>query len=147
MNLKEYKREALLNPAYKKEYEKYDLAFEIGQMVIDARIAKGLTQAKLAKLADTKQPSIARLENGERLPSLSFLEKIAKALDTQLLAPKFAFLEENQVSVHVFSNEALMTWASVKEAANPHPYYADIDSTALAQTDSKTLNFKQLQFV
>lgn len=125
MNLKEYKREALLSPAYRKEYEKYDLAFEIGQMVIDARIAKGLTQSKLAQLVNTKQPSIARLENGERLPSLSFLDKIATALDTQLLAPKFAFLEKEHVSVRVTNDQVPTLWAEVKGFFAPRPHYAN----------------------
>jgi transcriptional regulator with XRE-family HTH domain len=93
MKLQEYKKDALKNKAFRKEYERYDLAFEIGQMVIKARILKGLTQEKLAKLVKTKQPSIARLENGQTLPSLTFLERIAKAFGTYLHAPKFAFME------------------------------------------------------
>jgi transcriptional regulator with XRE-family HTH domain len=93
MNLKEHKFRMLRSEVFRKEYEKYDLAFEIGQMIVEARIKKGLTQEELASLLHTKQPSIARIENGQNLPSLSFLEKIAKALGTHLLAPRFAFLE------------------------------------------------------
>ncbi|MDP2161901.1 MAG: helix-turn-helix transcriptional regulator [Flavobacterium sp.] len=125
MNLKQYKCEALLNPAYRIEYEKYDLAFEIGQMVIDARIEKGLTQSKLAQLVNTKQPSIARLENGERLPSLSFLDKIATALDTQLLAPKFAFLEKEHVLVRVTNDQIPTFLANVKGFFTLRPHYAN----------------------
>ncbi len=105
MNLKEFKNKALQNVAFKEEYEKYDLAFEIGQMVVEARILKGLTQQGLAKLVHTKQPSIARLENGQNLPSLSFLEKIAEALDTQLLAPKFSFFVQEPTVVNIFIAE------------------------------------------
>jgi len=43
-----------------------------------------LTQAQLAKIVGTRQPSIARLENGTSTPSLSFLERIATALDAQI---------------------------------------------------------------
>jgi transcriptional regulator with XRE-family HTH domain len=32
----------------------------------------------------THQPSIARLENGSSVPSLSFLERIANALDARI---------------------------------------------------------------
>ena len=45
------------------------------------RIQRGLTQAQLAELVGTRQPSIARLENGNSFPSLSFLKRIADALD------------------------------------------------------------------
>jgi transcriptional regulator with XRE-family HTH domain len=48
------------------------------------RIRLGLTQAQLAELVGTKQPSIARLENGEGSPSLSFLEKVAQALGAEV---------------------------------------------------------------
>jgi transcriptional regulator with XRE-family HTH domain len=93
MNFKEYQNKSLKNVAFKKESDRHDLAFEIGQMILEARIVKGLTQMELAQLVGTKQSSIARLENGKSPPSLSFLEKIAKALKTHLLIPKFAFLK------------------------------------------------------
>ena len=107
MNLKEYKKLALQNEAFRKEYERYDLAFEIGQMVIEARIVKGITQAELAKLIKTQQPSIARLENGNTLPSLTLLERIAKALGTSLIAPRFAFLEEKNPPISNYSKKLL----------------------------------------
>lgn len=81
---------------FNKEDYAFDLAAEISEMIIEARIKKGMSQEKLAKSIGTKQSSIARLENGNSLPSLRFLEKIAKALDTKIVPPKFAFLEESQ---------------------------------------------------
>ena len=102
-NLKELKQELFKNKEFKKEYNRYDLAFEIGEMVIDARVKLGMTQEGLAKKAETQQPSIARLENGSKLPSLSFLEKIARAMGTYLLAPKFAFLEEGMFTNRIVS--------------------------------------------
>jgi len=44
------------------------------------RLAKGLTQAQLAELLNTKQESIARLESGSPLPSLSTVKRVADAL-------------------------------------------------------------------
>jgi transcriptional regulator with XRE-family HTH domain len=35
-------------------------------------------------MVGTRQPSIARLENGTSVPSLSFLDRIAKALDARI---------------------------------------------------------------
>jgi transcriptional regulator with XRE-family HTH domain len=57
---------------------------EIGYQVARLRIQGGLTQAQLAEMAGTRQPSIARLENGTSVPSLSFLDRIAKALDARI---------------------------------------------------------------
>ena len=66
---------------------------EPGYQVARLRIQRGLTYtcpgrrcrgAQLAELVGTRQPSIARLENGTSMPSLSFLERIAKALDARI---------------------------------------------------------------
>lgn len=94
MDWRQAKRSLLQDKARKEAYQKVDLGFEIGKMITDARIAKNMTQAKLAKLVGTKQPSIARIEKGDALPSLSFLQKIATAFNTQLLPPRLEFLEE-----------------------------------------------------
>lgn len=57
---------------------------EPGYQVARLRILRGLTQAQLAELVGTRQPSIARLENGSSTPSISFLNKIAEALDAKV---------------------------------------------------------------
>jgi transcriptional regulator with XRE-family HTH domain len=57
------------------------LELEAGYQIARLRILRGLTQAQLAEMVGTRQPSIARLENGSSVPSLSFLERIAEALD------------------------------------------------------------------
>jgi ribosome-binding protein aMBF1 (putative translation factor) len=60
---------------------------EIAQLVRDARLRAGLTQAQLAKKAQSSQVVIARLESGtdDRVPSLDLLERIATALKARLL--------------------------------------------------------------
>lgn len=80
--------------AYNSHDFDYDLGFEVADMLLRARISRGVSQAKLAKLIKSKQPNIARIENGNYLPSLKTLNKIAKAFDSYLIAPKFAFLED-----------------------------------------------------
>jgi DNA-binding XRE family transcriptional regulator len=60
------------------------LALEPGYPVARLRIQRGLTQAQLAAMVGTRQPSIARLENGSSLPSISFLQKVAAALDATI---------------------------------------------------------------
>jgi DNA-binding XRE family transcriptional regulator len=57
---------------------------EPGYQIARLRIQRGLTQTQLAEMVGTRQPSIARLENGSSMPSLSFLGRIAKALDARV---------------------------------------------------------------
>jgi transcriptional regulator with XRE-family HTH domain len=94
MKLEEFKKELLKDPEFRKEYFKKDLRREIAYMIIEARIAKGITQEELAEKMGTKQPAIARIESGNYLPNLKFLEKAAQAIGTYLIPPRFAFLEK-----------------------------------------------------
>jgi transcriptional regulator with XRE-family HTH domain len=57
---------------------------EPGYQIARLRIERGLTQAQLADLAGTKQPSIARVERGDVAPSLPFLKRLAEALGADL---------------------------------------------------------------
>ncbi|MGB3701342.1 MAG: helix-turn-helix transcriptional regulator [Anaerolineales bacterium] len=57
---------------------------EPGYQVARLRMQRGLTQTQLAEMVGTRQPSIARLENGSSKPSLTFLNKIAAALNAKI---------------------------------------------------------------
>ena len=48
-------------------------------VVLEARLAAGLSQRELARRAGTSQPAIARYERGAAVPSWSTLERIAAA--------------------------------------------------------------------
>lgn len=74
------KSDLLADPETKQHYDAFEPAYQIARM----RIERGLTQAQLAALVGTKQPSIARLESGESEPSLSFLRKVATALGARV---------------------------------------------------------------
>jgi ribosome-binding protein aMBF1 (putative translation factor) len=100
MSVKDLKKELFKDKSFKKYFKKNELSHEIAVSVMEARISKGMSQEDLAKKAKTKQPSIARLEKGSYLPSLRFLEKIAKALGTELIPPKFKFLEDTSKSAN-----------------------------------------------
>ena len=84
MEWKEFKKELLKDPEFKKEYEKLEPEYRIIRQMLALRRKKNLTQKQLAKLTGTKQSSIARVESGKHNPSLRLLEKIAEALDTKL---------------------------------------------------------------
>lgn len=57
---------------------------EPGYQIARLRIAQGLTQAQLAEMVGTHQPSIARIESGKSLPSLLFLERVASVLNARV---------------------------------------------------------------
>jgi len=73
-------------------------ALEPGYQIARLRIQRGLSQAQLAELVGTQQPSIARLENGSRFPSLSFLHKLAAALNARI---EVRLVAEPQEAYHV----------------------------------------------
>lgn len=79
MKLHDYRQKLKARHPLVVQKVKKDLAFQIGKEVEMNRLSKGLTQVQLARKLRTKQPSIARLENGSGLPSLRFLKKVADA--------------------------------------------------------------------
>jgi len=84
MNWKEYKQQLLKDPAVRREYEALEPEYRLAAALMRLRLAKGLTQEQLAERLHTKQESIARLESGSSLPSLSTVKKVAEALDATL---------------------------------------------------------------
>jgi ribosome-binding protein aMBF1 (putative translation factor) len=58
---------------------------EVGRMVAESRLRRGMSQQELAVLCGTTQSAIARLERGGRPPKLDTLMRIADALDAELL--------------------------------------------------------------
>ena len=79
-----HKKKLLKNPEFKKLYEETRPEFEIARAVIRARIEKGLTQKQLAERLHTRQSVISRVERANTTPSLSFLKRLASALNTTL---------------------------------------------------------------
>lgn len=78
------KKELLTNDEVAKYLKNDLLEYEIARAIINARLTKGFTQKKLAQTLNTKQSVISRVENAKTIPSLSFLKRLAIALDAQL---------------------------------------------------------------
>jgi DNA-binding XRE family transcriptional regulator len=78
--LKDWQAEQLQDPEFVAAANELEPGYQIARL----RIQRGLTQTELAEMIGTRQPSIARLENGSSVPSLSFLERIANALDARI---------------------------------------------------------------
>ncbi|MEW6142465.1 MAG: helix-turn-helix transcriptional regulator [Chloroflexota bacterium] len=84
MTWKEHKKQLLKNPEFRKEYMALEPEYRVAASVIKLRLLRGLTQEQLARPIKTKQSSIARLESGTSLPSLSMLRRVADALDAKV---------------------------------------------------------------
>lgn len=56
-----------------------DIRIKFGKKIKAMRIEKGISQEKLAQLADLDRTYIPSIEKGERNVSISVIEKLAKA--------------------------------------------------------------------
>lgn len=78
-------REDLKDPEFRAHYREERQALKLAMKIVRLRENKGLSQQQLAKLMDTSQQAISRIESGEYEGfTLKTLEKLAKATGTQL---------------------------------------------------------------
>jgi transcriptional regulator with XRE-family HTH domain len=61
------------------------LQINVGQQIQKLRESKGLSQQDLAAKCNFEKSNMSRLESGKINPTLSTLEKVAKALDVSLV--------------------------------------------------------------
>jgi len=80
LKFEDWEAEKIKDPDFLAAAEELEPGYQIARL----RVLRGLTQAQLAELVGTRQPSIARLENGTSTPSLSFLTRIAAALGAKI---------------------------------------------------------------
>lgn len=73
-------------------YRAAGLAYELGRMVRQLREQRGWSQSQLARVASMTQSAVARFEAGGTVPSLPVLDRLASALDTDLVV-RFAARE------------------------------------------------------
>jgi ribosome-binding protein aMBF1 (putative translation factor) len=84
MDWKTHEREMMADPQFRKAAQEHELEYQIARAIIKARIEKGMTQKQLAEKMQTGQSAISRVERAMTTPSLSFLKRLAKALDMTL---------------------------------------------------------------
>jgi len=78
----DFKKEAMADPEFKKEYEALAPVWELRKKLIQLRIKEGKTQEQVAKLMGTQKSNISRLESGKTVsfPTLATISKYANAL-------------------------------------------------------------------
>ncbi len=112
MNYKEYFKKLEENAEYQKADQELKHILDLADDILRLRMEKGWSQAELAERAGTKQANISRLESGLSNPSINFLQKVAKALDTSIFI-KF----ESMTFKYDFSTDA----KNKSQAAIPAP--------------------------
>ena len=85
-SLEDVIKERLKDEEFKTYFEKEIEINKISSLVYNMRIQSGLSQSELARLSNTTQPVVARLERGSdaRVPSLTLLNKLATAMNKKL---------------------------------------------------------------
>jgi ribosome-binding protein aMBF1 (putative translation factor) len=82
---KTFKSKLLKDKEIKRAYDELEIEFALIEKIIQKRLEKGMTQRDLAQKIGTKQSAISRFEAGGYNPTLSFLNKIARALDSKVI--------------------------------------------------------------
>lgn len=96
MKHQDYVRDQLVaDGEFRDEYERLKQQQQFRRSLIRARLDAGLTQQELAERIGTKQPAIARLENGSAAPSFDMLGRLAEALGIS-----FEIRPDHQVVAH-----------------------------------------------
>ncbi|HKR49117.1 MAG TPA: helix-turn-helix transcriptional regulator [Pseudonocardiaceae bacterium] len=76
----EVKTEVLSNPAVRAEWDRTAVAREVASRVVRYRVEHGLSQSELGAKLGVSQPYVARLESGDRSPTLATLARLAQRL-------------------------------------------------------------------
>lgn len=90
MKLKLYRLEKdlakrLKNPKFKKAWDESEAEYLLAESLIKKRLAQKISQRALAKKLKTSQAAISRVESMNGNPSLSFLKRLATALNSKLI--------------------------------------------------------------
>jgi predicted transcriptional regulator len=87
MGMKSYKsikRKLLEDKIVQQEYERLSPQFSVVRAIMQKRMEKGISQKELAERIGTRQSAIARFESGAYNPTLSFIGRLADALDADV---------------------------------------------------------------
>ncbi|MDX6741714.1 helix-turn-helix transcriptional regulator [Actinocorallia sp. A-T 12471] len=75
----------MAEPGAAEAYEAARRAYELGRVVRGLREGRGWSQSRLAEAAGMTQSAVARFEAGGTVPTLQVLERLATALEVELV--------------------------------------------------------------
>lgn len=82
--LDQYIEDSLKDLEFKRVWEDSEVEYQMSRQLIQKRLDKNISQRDLAKKVKTSQAAISRIESMNANPSINFLKRIAKALDSKL---------------------------------------------------------------
>ncbi len=82
--IKSFFERQMQDPEFRQAYEELEPEFQVVRQLIDLRRRRQMSQTEVARRVGVKQPSIARLEGRGKSKDLSFLGRVAQALDARL---------------------------------------------------------------
>ena len=77
-------KKRLKNPEFRKAWEDMEPEYLLSKQLVGSRIARKMSQRELARKVKTSQAAISRVEAMNANPSLNFLKRLARALDTKI---------------------------------------------------------------
>jgi ribosome-binding protein aMBF1 (putative translation factor) len=75
----------MAEPGAQEAYDVARLGYELGRTVRGLREQRGWSQAELGQSASMTQSAVARFEAGGTMPSLPVLDRLARALNADLI--------------------------------------------------------------
>jgi transcriptional regulator with XRE-family HTH domain len=85
MKLKDYGEQLARDPGYLAAETELRPLLDLGDDVLALRLAQNWSQADLAERVGTRQANVSRVESGLANPTVKFLQKLAEALDAELV--------------------------------------------------------------
>ena len=83
-NFQAYLDDKLKDKVLKRHYDEYGKQLEIAYQIIKLRKKAKMSQLELAKKIHTTQSNVARIESGQQNFTVNLLNKVAKALGSEL---------------------------------------------------------------
>lgn len=83
-NVEDFKRELLKDKKIKVAYDTLEPRYALIRQILNARMKQHISQKELADKMGTKQSAIARFESGNTNPTLSFIERLSRAMNIPL---------------------------------------------------------------
>ncbi|MBM3151374.1 MAG: helix-turn-helix transcriptional regulator [Chloroflexi bacterium] len=115
MNYKDYFKKLEGDAEYQEAEQELKFLLDLADDVLRLRMEKGWSQAELAERAGTKQANISRLESGLSNPSVNFLQKVAKALNTNV---SVHFERSQTQEFYIFTNYEYQSKEAIPLPAN-----------------------------